>query len=132
VEEDFAHIIESSGEQDQYSEGGRLWPLSTLTSDRECLQVGGSLLPLLVEFYQWLHADLAHVLSYKQASELTIGHVMKLVEGNLDKKEGSHARSLYKEVKEGYNRFVELMGSRAHGCTISDDIPILHLLTGIT
>lgn len=131
VEKDFTHAVQSSEDLDQCLEGGRLWLLTVFTLDRQYLQVGGSLLPPLVEFYQWLHTDLAHLLTHDQASSITIGRVIELAEGNLDKDSGKHIRKLYEEVKEACNRYVELMGT-AHDYTISDDIPILHFLTGIT
>lgn len=131
VKQDLARCILSSGDLDQYSQGCRLWLLSKFTLDWEYLQVGGALLPSLVELYQWLHMDIAYLLTREQASSITIGRVITLAEGNLDKQSGGHIRKLYEDVKEGYNSYVELTGTAARGNTISDNIPILNFLTGI-
>ena len=130
MEKDFTLIVQSSGDLDQSLEGGSLWLLSLFTLDWQYLEVGGSLLPSLVEFYQWLHSDLAYLLTRQRASSLTIGQVVELAEGNLEEKLGKHIRKLYEEVKADYNRYVKLMRSAADYCTISDHIPILDYLTG--
>ena len=61
---------------------------------------------------------------------------------NSSKEMGEHIRSLYERVKLNYNYYVELIGGAigAGACaalrrgnkifTISDDIPVLHFLTG--
>ena len=106
------------------------------------LQRGGVLLPELVELYQWLDSNIAHLLTYDQASSITIGQVISLAERNLGCEMGEHIRSLYEKVKLNYNHYVELIGGAigAGACaavrqgnrifTIADDIPLLHFLTG--
>lgn len=103
----------------------------------KCLQVGGSLLPCLIEFYQWLHTDISHLTTYKEASSMSIGQVITSVLTNLDKQSGEHIRKLYEKVKREYNSYMELRGAGTGSafdqeCVISDDIPILRFLTGWT
>ena len=105
---------------------------------------GGLLLPDLVELYDWLHMNIAHLLTYDQASSVTIGHVIRLAERNSSKELGDHIRNLYERVKINYNLYVDLIGGAigAGACaavrrgnkifTISDDIPLLHFLTGMS
>lgn len=108
-----------------------------------CLRIGGALLPDLVKFYQWLHTDIAPLLTYDQASTMTIGKVIARVETNVKKEEGVLIRELYERVKKNYNEYVQLTGFTEPGAkstlacnrnkrfTIADDIPILHFLTGL-
>ena len=42
------------------------------------LQLGGALLPDLVEFYQWLHIHLSYLVRYERATEMSIGNVISL------------------------------------------------------
>lgn len=119
--------------------GSNLYLLPTLFVDWERLQLGGALLPDLVEFYTWLHKNLAHMLTIKRASAITIGRVVELVE----RKKGKYIRKLYNTVKEQYNKYVDLIGGAigAGACAamhrenkitkITDDIPILHFLSGM-
>lgn len=141
-EQELTHCILSAGDLRQHSEGGKLWLLSRFAMEWACLQVGGALLPALVELYRWLHLNLAHLLTYDQASSISIGRVLTLAERNLGKELGEHIRNLYERVKVHYNRYVELIGGAigAGACaavrrgnkifTIADDIPLLHFLTG--
>ena len=106
------------------------------------LQVGGALLPSLIELYEWLHTNISHLLTYDHASSISIGRVIALVQRNSSKEVGDHIRNLYEGVKIQYNRYVELIGGAigAGACaavrrgnrvfTIADDIPLLHFLTG--
>lgn len=117
--------------------------LSKFVTSWERLQVGGALLPDLVELYTWLHKNLAYVLTLEKASEITIGHIIELIERKRGKDLGKHMRSLYEKVEVGYNRYVGLIGGaigagpcaamhRGNKITkIKDEIPILHFLSGI-
>lgn len=127
------------GDVDQQS---NLYLLPTFAMYWERLQVGGALLPDLIEFYTWLHKNLAHLLTIKKASTITIGRVVSLVEKKKGKELGKHIRDLYNRVKEQYNRYVDLIGGAigAGACAamhrenqitkITDDVPILHFLSG--
>lgn len=129
------HRIMSVGDLSQHLHGGKLWLLSKFILDWQYLEVGGALLPSLVELYQWLHTNIAHLLTYKQASSKTISDVINLAIENLDKQSGKHIKRLYEKVKKEYNSYVELIrrdsGTKA-ACRnmVSDDIPILYFLTG--
>ena len=139
TEQEFTHSILSVGDLQQHSEGGKLCLLAKFSMEWCRLQCGGMLLPDLVEFYQWLHTNLSHLITYEQASKLTIGHVIKLAKQNSSKDYGSHLWDLYKRVEQHYNTYVELIGT-AIGAgayvrqgnkifTIADDIPLLHFLS---
>ena len=43
--------------------------LTQFVLERPQLQAGGRLLPDLVEFYLWLHTQLAYIVSYDKATE---------------------------------------------------------------
>jgi len=100
------------------------------------------LLPDLVEFYQWLHMALAHMVTYERATSLPIGRVVDLAVRRYSQEMGEYIRALYTRVKDGYNKYVELLGGAigAGACaalrqgnkvyTIADDIPLLHFLSG--
>ncbi len=141
-EQELTHCILSTGDLQQHSQGGKLWLLARFAMEWPRLQMGGVLLPELVELYQWLDGNIAHLLTYEQASAITIGQVISLAERNLGRETGENVRMLYENVKLNYNRYVELIGGAigAGACaavrqgnrifTIADDIPLLHFLTG--
>ena len=80
VEEDLINCILSSGDLNQYLEGTRPWLLLKFIRDQPLLEVGGLLLPFLMEFYQWLHTDIAYLLTREQASSTTIGRLIEIAE----------------------------------------------------
>ena len=110
--------------------------------DRQRLQMGAILLPHLIEFYQWLHTHIAHLITYERASSVTIGYIVRQAVKNSNKEYGQHILELYEQVKRHYNIYVELIGGAigAEACaavrqgskifTIADDIPVLHFLSG--
>ena len=132
----------SAGDLKQHSEGGKLWFLARFAMEWPRLQLGGLLVPDLIELYQWLHMNIAHLITYDQAASITIGRVIQLAERNSSKEMKEHLRNLYESVKINYNHYVELIGGAigAGACaavrqgnkifTIADDIPILHFLSG--
>ena len=63
------------------------------------LHVQGLLLPDLVEFYQWLHTALAHIVTYEQATTLPIGRVVNLAAKHYPRKMGDHLVALYERLK---------------------------------
>lgn len=128
--QDLTRTILTIGDLDEHSQGGRLWLLSRFAMEWQCLEVAGSLFPSLLELYQWLHTDIAHLITREQASSMTIGRVISLAKGNLEKQSGEHVLKLYEKVKQDYSRYVELAGTTAHDNKISDDIPVLQFLTG--
>ena len=58
LEVDFVQHLRNYGDLEQLSEGGELDALIKLVQGWRKLQVGGILLPDLVELYQWLHKHL--------------------------------------------------------------------------
>ena len=116
--------------------------LSKFAMDWERLRVGGELLPDLVELYTWLHKNLAYILTSERASTISIGRVISLIEEKKGREFGKHMRSLYERVKDRFNRYVNLIrgviGTGACAAMhreneiikISDDVPILHFLSG--
>lgn len=55
-----------------------LFVLHQFTLEKERLQLGGALLPDLVELYQWIHTHLSHLVTYERAKKITIGNVISL------------------------------------------------------
>ena len=95
---------------------------------------------LLVTLLLFLYA--AHLITFEKAASIPIGRVIELAERRYSKVMGDHLHKLYECVKTGYNKYVELIGGAigAGACaavkrgekiyTISDEIPLLHFLTG--
>ena len=135
-EEELIHCILSVGDLQQHSEGGKRSLLSKILMDWPLLQVGGTLLPHLIELYQWLHNKIAHSLTYNQALTITIGKVIATAERNLPKKSRGHYKSLYEQVQRDFNHYVKLTGITKPGTRgdkrffIADDTPLIHFLTG--
>jgi len=72
-----------------------LFVLHRFTLEHDRLQLGGALLPDLVEFYQWIHTRLSHLVTYERAQEITIGDVIKLSAKWFAPKFHKHFTSLY-------------------------------------
>ena len=63
------------------------------------LQVGGKLLPCLIQLYQWLHTHLSYLVTSERAyTKLKIGQVIKLAARKVD----PSLYDLYKRVKGGW------------------------------
>ena len=60
-ERDFTHSVLSSGDIQHQAQGGDLYLLARFAQEWPRLQAGGTLLPDLVEFYQWLHMALGEL-----------------------------------------------------------------------
>ena len=73
--------------------------LTQFVLERPQLQAGGRLLPDLVEFYLWLHTQLAYIVSYDKATELKIGQVVERAVERYSKDFGTHVKVLYERVK---------------------------------
>ena len=72
-----------------------LFVLHRFTLEHDRLQLGGALLPDLVEFYQWIHTHLSHLVTYERAQEITIGDVIKLSAKRYPPKLHERLTSLY-------------------------------------
>ena len=73
--------------------------LTQFVLERPKLLAGGHLLPDLVEFYMWLHTQLAYIVSYDMATELKIGQVVDRAVERYSKDFGKHIQGLYERVK---------------------------------
>ena len=96
---DFVHTlnyIEGAGGKSTAEELGILLKFFT---EKQRLRVGGLLLPDLIEFYQWLHGELSHLVTYEEAMKLKIGHVVKRLTGRYSKKYAEYVRRLFERVK---------------------------------
>ena len=93
--QDFTHSVLSSG--DVVREDIAL--LSRFSLQWRRLQAGGELLPDLVELYQWLHTDLAHLVSYNKACTVTIRKVINRAMRKYSRDRGQHLEQLFLRVK---------------------------------
>lgn len=81
-------------------------------------------------------------MTYNQAASLSIGDVVDIASRRSSKDTGDALRSTYDFIKKHYNEYVKLLGGtvgigscaaikQGHKIyTISDNIPLLHFLTG--
>jgi len=75
-----------------------LFALHIFTLEYERLQVGGALLPDLVEFYQWIHTHLSHLVTYEKAQKITIGKIISLSAKRYSQELCEHLTSLFKRI----------------------------------
>ena len=133
-EDELIHSILSSGDLQEHSKGGKLSLLAKFTIEWPLLCKGEDLLPDLVEMYQWLHKDIAHLLTYEEASSITIGQVVSFARKKLNKQDGEHIWNLYQKVKSACNQYIKFVGGTISASklniSVSDDTPVLHFLTG--
>ena len=73
--------------------------LLTFFTEKQRLRVGGLLLPDLIEFYQWLHGELSHLVTQEEARKLKIGHVVKRLTGRYSREYAQYVRRLFERVK---------------------------------
>jgi len=79
-------------------DGAKLAVLHHFTLEYKRLELGGVLLPDLVEFYQWIHTHLSHLVTYERAQEITIGDVIALSAQRYPPKVHAHLASLFQNV----------------------------------
>ena len=98
------------------------------------------ILPDLIEFYQWVHSNLGHLLTRKRALECSVGEIinMRTLSRRFDPAHSRHVVLLWDRVMTGYNDFIESQGGhlRAGACgrenttpNISNETKLMHLLT---
>ena len=64
------------------------------------LQASRLLLPVLIEFYQWLHSDLAYLVTEEDAHKMTVGTVVTEASKHYYSSTGTKGLSaLYKHLK---------------------------------
>ena len=66
------------------------------------LEVGGELLPILVELYQWLHQELAYVITRKDAESIPLSRAVRVLARSYSVDEGERLLQLYKRLKGKY------------------------------
>ena len=76
-----------------------LFVLWLFTLERKKLQMGGTLLPDLVEFYQWIHTELSHLVTYERAEEVSIGKIIDLSAKRYSREYSDHLTGLFKRVE---------------------------------
>ena len=111
--------------------------------------MGIDLLPSIVELYQWLHTELTYAVTYDDAASITLERVSKVAAKHLS----DHSTANYDKFKSknivyetysvtqlsikiftsvvAFNSYIQLTGctNLKHPCCISDDTPLLHLLS---
>ena len=75
-----------------------LFALYHFTLEYERLQVGGALLPDLLEFYQWIHVHLSHLVTYDKAQQITIGEIIGLSASRYSQELCEHLTKLLKTI----------------------------------
>ena len=76
-----------------------LFVLRQFTFERKKLQIGGTLLPDLVEFYQWIHTELSYLVTYQRAEEISIGKIINLSSKRYSQEYFNHLADLFKRFK---------------------------------
>ena len=94
-EKDFTHSVLSCSDIEQ----NNIAVLSPFALEWRRLKAGGELLPDLVELYQWLHTNLAHVVSYEMACKVKIKSVIDRAVRKYTPEEGDHLLKLFDKVK---------------------------------
>ena len=75
-----------------------LFALHQFTLEQKRLQVGGALLPDLVEFYKWIHTQLTHLVTYQRAKQISIGNVISLAAKRYSQELCDHLTNLFKRI----------------------------------
>ncbi|XP_065913406.1 uncharacterized protein [Dysidea avara] len=87
-----------------------LFALHLFTLEYERLQLGGALLPDLVEFYQWIHTHLSYLVTYEKAQQITIGKIISLSAKRYSQELCEHLTDLFKRIIEKYNAYLKVNG----------------------
>jgi len=80
-----------------------LFVLYHFTLEYERLQVGGALLPDLLEFYQWIHIHLSHLVTFEKAKQISIGDVISLSGSRYSPELCEHLTKLFKAIISKFN-----------------------------
>ena len=75
-----------------------VFALHCFTFGYKRLQLGGALLPNLVEFYQWIHTHLLHLVTYEIAKQITIGKIVSLSAERYPQEVCTHLTLLLKRI----------------------------------
>lgn len=123
-----------------------MYPLSQYVLQYPRLKMGIDLLPSVVELYQWLHTELTYAITYNEAAAISLGRLAKVTA----KHHSPHVPAMCDQLKckicfvlricfftvvlvfvVAFNSYVQLTGctSSKRPCSLSDDTPLLHLLS---
>ena len=73
------------------------------------LQLGGALLPDLVEFYQWIHTHLSYLVTYERATKISIGNVISLSAKRYSQKVCTNLTNLFERIISKYNSYTYIV-----------------------
>ena len=65
--------------------------------------MGGMLLTDLVELYQWLHQELAHVVTHSDAETIPVSRAVRVLAKSYSPEEGERLQNLYKRLRGMYD-----------------------------
>jgi len=82
-----------NAENDSYA-----FALHCFTLGYKRLQLGGALLPDLVEFYLWIHTHLSHLVTYERAQQITIGNIITLSAKRYPEEVCAHLKQLLERL----------------------------------
>lgn len=82
--------------------------LSQLVLQRCLLEMGGVLLTDLVELYQWLHQELAYVVTRSDAETIPISRAVRVLAKSYSPEEGERLQNLYKRIRGNVSLSVSL------------------------
>ena len=85
-----------------------LFALNLFTLEQKKLQVGGALLPDLIEFYKWIHTQLSHLMTYERAKQISIGQVINLTAKRYSSEICDHLTSLFKRINSKHRLCVHM------------------------
>lgn len=139
-EEDLIHYLLSQGKLEQLSEGGEYHSILRFAIDLKQLQVGGELLPDLIELYKWIHSNLSVLVTRHKATTITIKNVLDIAIKHASGDAGDHLRKLYERVVLNCRRYqyaetsatgsIETM-KRKKKIVFNNNTSLLHFLSGL-
>lgn len=75
-----------------------LFTLHQFTLEQKRLQLGGTLLPDLLELYKWIHTQLSHLVTYERAKQITMGKIIELTAKRYSQELCDHLTNLFKRI----------------------------------
>ncbi len=138
--EDLIHSILTQGKLDQISKGGKYHCILRLTLELNQLQIGGELLPDLIELYKWLHSDLSQRITRHTATNTTISDVLQKAIKHSSEDAGDHLKKLYENIMRNCMQYQNVDETSATAGSINlkrrkkimfnNRTPLLHFLSG--
>ncbi len=101
LDEFFQIMLSSANVSDTKNQ---LFVLSKFALEYPRLETAGALLPELLEFYRWIHIELAYRVTFKYAENHTIQDVIEKADGEYKKHDvkGVELLQLYEKVKGSF------------------------------